>query len=267
MIRLNCPICGNVVEAANDDVAQGVKCRRCSAQLVAPSDPTTRTDGEAQEKQQRRLVPEEDDKPDSSWLIDISFSEAALFAMTFAFLVLYAVEQQVRRDLYTVFRRVSAGSAFLAATSIILIVLPFLFGLALSIFHAFSKRQKSFFEKATMLFFAVAASAGTGLYAGWHILKTSSGPWFMIFAVWNLAYGVLLLIEFEAITLTDRLDDNYVSDWDATFGQIVFGTVTVLAVLLCCHYLFRLHWAITYSICATYATGMDKAVQKVFGVR
>lgn len=52
-----------------------------------------------------------------------------------------------------------------------------------------------------------------------------------------------------------------------TFGQIVFASVTTLAVLLCCHHLFRLHWATTYSICATYATGMDKAVQKVFGVR
>ena len=265
MIRLNCPICGNAVEVASDKLAAGVKCTRCAAQLVAPSRPMRRREAEVPEGEQRRIVPE-DAGSDGSWFIGVCFSEAALFAMTLAFLVLYAVEGQVRGDLYTFFRRVSAGSAFLASLSVICILLPFVLGAALSIFHAFSEREKSFFEKSSMLFFAVAVSAGTGLYAGWHILKTSSGPWFVLFAVWNLAYSVLLLLEFEAITVTDRLDDNYVSDWDATLGQVFFASVTVLGVLLSCRYLFGLHWAITYSISATYASAMDKAVQKVFGV-
>jgi len=287
MIRFKCTICGHKIEVGDSDVAKRIECYNCSAPLVVPRplSEAIRLKAQAQKRppkpemliriqssiapDKRELVEveEEHDPKDASRLVDLCFSEGGLFGMSFSFIILYMIEPQMRSDIYTFFRRISAGNAVLASAAIVILLVPFLAGLVLSVFHAFSGRPKSFAEKAWMLFFAVVVSVGTGLYAGWHILTSSTGIWLIVFALCNLAFSILVLIEFQAIMLGDRFDGSYISNWDTTLGQIAFASGVVLIILLFCQYVFDLHWALDYSICAVYVTSMDKAVQKVFGLR
>jgi hypothetical protein len=181
------------------------------------------------------------------------YDEVTLFSMSVTFILLLLISKTMRMDLYKLmFHKFDIR--------IVLFVIIFLGGIAFSIFHAFSTREKHFEEKAAMLLFAVFVSAGTGIGAGVHMLQTATG-WLILFPIWNVTYGALLLLmfRFRAIDVTS------VSDRDASRGQVMVGLVAVLIILICCQFWFRLHWAITFSICIAYTTSLDKAVRSVFG--
>lgn len=99
---------------------------------------------------------------------------------------------------------------------------------------------------------------------GWYVLNRESNFLFLMLASWNLLYSIALILKFEAIALGDDLDGEYISDLDATIGQIIFGIIVVAVVIILCRY-FRLHWIITYSICITYITTLDKIIQSITG--
>lgn len=67
------------------------------------------------------------------------------------------------------------------------------FGMVCSLVNVFLQREKPHFEKRAMLWFAVLATGGTGLYAGWLMLDRTPG-WLMIFPAWNILNGALLLL-------------------------------------------------------------------------
>ncbi len=284
MIRFQCKSCGCRIKAANEDAGKKLKCPKCIKQLVVPVPlylairtrihrphkkpplvPSKSWVQDSKVQPQSNLLQDlqEDTDPSGLSLADLHFTEATLFAMSFAFIVLYAIARGMRSDLLTFVSRLCAGSPWATSLGVIFLFLPFSVGLVLSVFHAFSTRRKAFPEKATMLFFAVAISAATGLYAGWLILKAATHPLWSIVALWNLIYAGLLILKFEHVVVEDELDGDYVSDTDATLGEIIFGSVSVLVVLLACNYWFDLPWAITYSVCIAYITSLDRALRKV----
>jgi hypothetical protein len=135
----------------------------------------------------------------------------------------------------------------------------FFAGFALSIYHVFTTREKSDGEKWAMLIFAVAVNAGTAIVAGMYVIEKSA-DWTIIFPLWNLINAVLLLIMLRY----KIIDEECISDRDASFAEVVIGLLIVLILFIFCNYVFKLHWAITFSICIIYATSFDKALQSVF---
>jgi hypothetical protein len=210
---------------------------------------------------------DEDTTEDGRGFVNIRFNESTLFSMSFVFLLLFAADGGMREDLYSFMRRLCGASGLAAGMSIIFLLVPFALGMGLAVFHAFSKKAKTFYEKGLMLFFAVTISGATGIYMGWHMLRGGS-LWLIPFAIWNLAYSGLLILKFESIVVLENdCEGPYVSDRDATMGQIVFGSAAAILILLCCGYWLKLHWVITYSICITYTTGIDRQVQRLLGKR
>ena len=91
------------------------------------------------------------------------------------------------------------------------------------------------------------------------MLKDSHGI-LIAFPIWNFVNGALLLImyRFEIIDESSIVDDN------ATAFQVIFGSMVVVATLIVCRFVFKLYWAITFSICVTYASNFNGIVQSLF---
>jgi hypothetical protein len=137
----------------------------------------------------------------------------------------------------------------------------FLYGLGLSVYHVFTTREKTYAEKWGMLIFAILTNALSGIIAGLYVLRSTKSPsWLLVFPIWNIINGVLLLLMLRFRII----DEECISDRDATAGEVILGLIAVIVIFVFCNYVFKLHWAITFSICTIYATSFDKALQSVF---
>ena len=110
-----------------------------------------------------------------------------------------------------------------------------------------------------MLFFAVLITAGTGIYAA--IKMISESGWLLIFAIWNLITGLILLF----FLLSGTVDTEHITDETADNRQIFISVIAILILLALCNYAFRLHWVYTYSIAICYVTSFHNVVQDMFG--
>jgi hypothetical protein len=130
------------------------------------------------------------------------------------------------------------------------------------LFSPLSKSRRTIdFKKKVMLVFAVLTNAGTGIIAGMYLLRnTSVFNWLLIFPIWNIINSFLML----AMLRFGVIDEECISDRKATLVQIVLGLIAVLVILVLCNYVFKLYWAITFSICIVYTTSFDRALQNVF---
>jgi hypothetical protein len=112
-----------------------------------------------------------------------------------------------------------------------------------------------------MLGFAVLTNLVTGTIAAVYTLANASAAnWLLVFPVWNIINGVLLLL----MAFLRVIDEECISDRDATAKQVVLGLVAVFVIFIFCNYIFKLHWAVTFSICIVYTTSFDRALQSVF---
>jgi hypothetical protein len=111
-----------------------------------------------------------------------------------------------------------------------------------------------------MLNFAVLINTGTGIFAGMYVLKNIIAPnWLIVFPIWNIINSILLLLMFNF----KIIDEECIDDRKATLLQIVLGLVSVLIIFVLCNYVFKLYWAITFSICIVYTTSFDRTLQSV----
>jgi hypothetical protein len=133
-------------------------------------------------------------------------------------------------------------------------------GMLLSLAGVFYTKPKPDLVKWLMLCFAVVVTGGTGLYAGYIVLKTTRG-WLMVFPAWNVLNAAVPLLLFRA----GLLDTELILDTTARLWQVVVTLVVLTALLAVCLYTFRLHWAIAYSICVGYTMGLNHAITDVFG--
>ncbi len=133
-------------------------------------------------------------------------------------------------------------------------------GMLLSLVGIFYTKPKPDTVKWLMLCFAVVVTGGTGLYAGYIVLRTTRG-WLMVFPAWNILNAAVPLLLFRA----GLLDTELILDTTARLWQVIVTMVVTTALLVVCLYYFRLHWAITYSICVGYTMSLNHAITDVFG--
>ncbi|MBN1391550.1 MAG: hypothetical protein JW947_01970 [Sedimentisphaerales bacterium] len=115
--------------------------------------------------------------------------------------------------------------------------------------------------KTALLLFAVLTNVVVGFISGRYVIKNSDiHNWQLIFPVWNIINSVLLILMLRL----KIIDEECISDRKATPVQIILGLIAVLIIFILCNYVFKLYWAITFSICIVYTTSFDRALQNVF---
>ncbi len=123
-----------------------------------------------------------------------------------------------------------------------------------------ASKEETDFIKKIMLVFAVLINAVTGIIAGVYILRnTTAFNWLLVFPIWNIINCVLLLM----MLFFNIIDEESISDHDTTAVQIILGLIAVLVIFVFCNYVFKLYWAITFSICIIYTTSFDRALQNI----
>ena len=264
MIRFKCIYCGQRILARDDGIGKKGKCPKCRHELRVPKTTIGRP-AISIEKTEPIQNPADtaskgylctDDlaelcKEKAGWFIPI-YDESSLFLMAMTLTFLCVGNSQMRNWILH-FLSQADGRYILA--------LLFLAGLGLCLYHVFTLREKSTPEKWLMMLFAILTNAGTGIISGWYVIKNSTvHNWLLVFPIWNIINGVLLLVMLRFRII----DEECISDRDATAGQVFLGLIAVLAIFILCNYVFKLYWAITFSICLVYATSFDKALQSVF---
>ncbi len=181
------------------------------------------------------------------------YDEMALFLMSLAFVLVFFTNGDLRSKAHQLIVEDKFDPRIYIALGL------FVAGILFSLYHAFTMRQKSDGEKVAMLFFAVFVNGFSGIEAGTHMLEDSHGI-LLVFPLWNIINGglLLLLYRFHVIDESSIVDDN------VTLLQIVLGSVVVVAALVVCRFYFEMYWAITFSICVSYATNINGIVLEFF---
>jgi len=195
------------------------------------------------------------------------YNELALFLMSISFILVFFAydELQTILDKFFVDR---------FDLRLFLLLVIFVLGMLLSLYHVFTERRKNDFEKRVMLVFAVFVNAFSGIAAGIHILtdafdilsadasyiKLVVDSILMLFPIWNMANGVLLLI----LLRLDIIGEQNITDENATRFQVLLGSLILLLVFLFCYTILKLHWTITFSICVASAADVSGIVQGPF---
>ena len=181
-----------------------------------------------------------------------NYDELSLFLMAVVFVILYFTNSKMQEDIMRFLMRLDVWRRYIY-------VGLFMLAMFLCLYHVFTPRKKTDVEKGIMLLFAISINAATGFIAGFYMLKGCPG-WLLIFPAWNIINSVLIII----MQYVNLFDENQISDRDATIPQVIMGLVAVLVIFFLCNNTFKLHWAITYSICIIYTTSFDRGLQSVF---
>ena len=135
----------------------------------------------------------------------------------------------------------------------LLLIVGFLLGMFLCLFHAFSKRQKTLIEKKVMVFFAAILNGFSGIWGGTYILINSNGWGLSIFPLWNIINGFFLL----ALLRGGGIDEDCIDDDNVPLKRVLFSMILVTGIYSICHFYFDFVWAISFSICMTWSTNIN----------
>ena len=278
MIHFKCIYCGQRILANEDGRGKKGQCPKCEHTIYVPQ--AFKADGNLSPLALQPLAaPKERISPsdkDSSIIEKLStttplppddmtdifeekmgflipnYDELSLFLMAVVFVILYFTSSKLQTDVTAFLMRLDVWRRYIY-------IALFMFAMFLCLYHVFTKRQKTDAEKGIMLLFAVSVNAATGFIAGFYMLKECPG-WLLVFPVWNILNSALIII----MQYVNLFDESHISDRDATIPQVIIGLAAILIIFYICNNTFKLHWAITYSICIIYTTSFDRGLQSVF---
>jgi hypothetical protein len=175
------------------------------------------------------------------------YSELVLFLMSLTFLILFFTSPTMRSDA----ERFNPDSLVLNNPFGYFVLAIFSLGMFFSIYHAFSRKPKTTFQKWTMLYFAVFANASSGLISGVQILQDTQGV-LIVFPFWNITNAILLM----SLYRSGEINIGNIQNEEVSLPQILFGSLIVIALLSFCQYVLNWHWATIFSVCVIYATNL-----------
>jgi hypothetical protein len=184
-----------------------------------------------------------------SWLFfSPSYNELSLFSMSFACILLMVTTLWAERGSYSI--NISNFDF-----SVFVICFFFLGGLILSFYNAFTDRIKTPTEKKIMLLFAVLINGFSGIWGGTYLLEQSSGV-LTVIPVLNIASGFILIMMLRS----GEINESNISDEQVSFAEVFLTALILSIVFYCCHFIYRMNWAATFSLCVAYATNFNKIV-------
>jgi uncharacterized membrane protein len=186
------------------------------------------------------------------WLFIPRFNEVSLFSMSLTCILLVATNFNYNIEFTA--NPIDAGNyGIIGAYAVIFS------GLLLSIFHAFSDRKKSSFEKIFMLLFASIISGFGGIWAGAYLWYNMEG-WLRILPIWNIISAYILLV---SVRDTNSIEQR-ISDENASLLEVGLGALVTVIIFSVSQYGFSLHWAATFSITVAYATNFNAPLLNLF---
>ena len=250
MIRLICTKCGHKLRAADQTLCKRGKCPFC--QTVNRIKPSADPDPAAVAKALLTCSDKSTidiELPDKLYyFFNPTYDELTLFLTSVTVILLYLADGPMHRLVnHLLFARFK---------ELFLPLILFLSGFTLSFYRIFIKRDTSDVEKCLMFFFVVVANIFAAFAAGLHMFRTSFG-WTVIFPIWNIIIGIILLCQFRF----GFFDEYCITDDKPPLLQLLFSVSLLSLVFCCCQYIFKLHWSITFSICSVYITTIDNIFQ------
>jgi DNA-directed RNA polymerase subunit RPC12/RpoP len=276
VIRFKCIYCGQRILARDDGVGKKGKCPKCKHELVVPKStkgrPAISSDKEPMPDRPRPHVPVWDgdartlpDGASNMWVelykesfgfLIPTYDKLSLFLMAVMLILLYATNIKMLGQMRDLIHCFTTDAEYQRLFNTVLIYLAAFLFLVL-----ITPREKIDFKKKVMLFFAVLTNAGAGIIAGVYVIRNSGViNWLLVFPIWNIVNCVLMLLMLGLRVI----DEECISDRKATVVEIILGLAAVLIIFILCNYVFKLYWAITFSICIVYTTSFDRALQNVF---
>jgi hypothetical protein len=275
VIRFKCIYCGQRILAPNNGVGKKGKCPKCQHHLVVPETTKGRPaispvkepmpehpkphipqweNGSGFSKNQAKEELTELFKESFGFLIP-TYDKLSLFLMAVTWILIYTVNSHFRGPIHAYFIEAHSWMVTVMVLSVPVAVL------IMGIYQVFIKSEQSDFERTWLLWFAIATNAFTGIVASVYIIKNADAHnWQLIFPIWNIINAVVLYL----MLVANIVDENCIIDRQPTPTQIILGLSATIIIVLICNYVFKLHWAITFSICIVYTTSFDRALQSVF---
>lgn len=290
MIHFACVYCGKKIRAKDGLAHSQIKCPACGHTIRVKSAPDSgpasteerdsadTTPGEAlrwQGKSDREIAREllkhqpltEEQKSQqatrqalSSWMPH--YDSLTLFALSSTFIILLLLKPDVKPPPMSHVVAKPLGNVVWALARHLSILIPLAgVGMVLSLVGVFYQKPKPMEVKWLMLCFAVMVTAGTGIYAGYIALMTVSQRWLIVFPAWNVLSAAIPLLLFRV----GLLDTDVILDTQTRFWQVIVTLAVTTVLLVMCLYVFKMHWAVAYSICVSYTMSLNHAITKVLG--
>jgi phage FluMu protein Com len=271
VIKFKCIYCGQRILAKDEGRGKKGKCPKCRHLLTVPES----TEGRPAISPNKEPIPDpewdkyltsfDNGEEDSTELIREQFGfliptydTLSVFLMAITWILVLFTNPKTQNRLMNL---MSYFPTQYPVWNMLIVCLVFFAFIGLCFYMVLSGRDKTDIEKQIMAFFAVITTIITA-YAYWVYLKKSNNifDWRIIFPIWNLINARILL----QMLFTGIINEECISDRQATPLQIFLGLTAVVAIFLLCNYVFKLYWAITFSICMVYTTSFDRALQSVF---
>ncbi len=178
-----------------------------------------------------------------------TFDELTLFVLAYTCVLLIGVNTFRSIKSVEIHQSMDGLVVLLPATTIT-------FGIALSLYHAFSRRKKGRLEKQIMFLFASLVTGFAGIWGGTYLLSNSEKwSWVLVFPVINIVSSFLILGSKNRV-----LDERCIDDRNVTITEVAFSAAIVTtAYFITAHYL-HYHWAATLSICVAYGTNLNRLI-------
>ena len=178
-----------------------------------------------------------------------TFDELTLFVLAYTCILLIGVNTFRSIKSAEIHQSMDGLVVLLPATIIIV-------GIALSLYHAFSKRKKGMFEKQIMFLFASLVSGFAGIWGGTYLLSNSEKwSWVLVFPVVNIVTSYLILGSKNRV-----LDERCIDDRNVTITEVAVSTAIVTTAFFVTANYLHYHWAATLSICVAYGTNLNRMI-------
>ncbi len=135
-----------------------------------------------------------------------------------------------------------------------------LYPVTLSIYHVFTERRKTYYEKSIILGFVITVNSFSGLFGLWYILNQGHKGLLLFFPIWNALNGMILsyLLKSGVITVKSISDEN------VTFLEVIISASITMLTFIVCHFYLQIFPAITFSICVAYASNVNRNILDLF---
>jgi DNA-directed RNA polymerase subunit RPC12/RpoP len=283
VVRFKCIYCGQRMLAQEDGRGRKGKCPKCNHLVVVPwttkGRPAISPDKESMpdrpkpyvppwDKDTHQMTPEQEGElielfKESFGFLIPTYDKLSLFLMAVTLILLFVMNIEMRNSIQGFIHgfRTEPDKYHLPLIFYLIFICLCVYISRIIASHIVTSDERTDFKKKIMLFFAVLINAVSDIIAGIHVLKNAEVRyWQLVFPIWNIVNAVLLLLMLRF----GIIDEECISDRKATLVQIILGLASVLIIFVFCNFVFKLYWAITFSICIIYTTSFDRALQSVF---
>jgi hypothetical protein len=189
-------------------------------------------------------------------LPNTKYSELSTYLTALACAVILFTHPDFRQSLALLVQGLTANGKITDIIGFLVLGLIVISGFVLSLYHVFTTRKKTSFEKYCMGVFAIVANAAAAVTAC--VEEIVSGSYILIFfPLWNILMGIVLIFRI-------RPGKFEVTDENASLLEVSGNSIALLAVFAITNYAFHLSWAMAFSICLFYSSFLVFLIALIF---